>query len=144
MAYQGEYFVQRYGARRGGGDTTLRPECSRRAFRVSAGTDATRVASYNPWSHSPGSLRKTVGACDLPGAQLPRPRDRAQDVDRERHLVLNEEGKRVAFQVGQLADLLVPDRDYFACPRRESRTSRRTHPWSAAKIVLRCRRIRAP
>jgi hypothetical protein len=28
----------------------------------------------------------------------------------------NEEGKKGRIEVGQLADLIVPDRDYFACP----------------------------
>jgi len=28
----------------------------------------------------------------------------------------NEEGKKGRIQVGQFADLMVPDRDYFSCP----------------------------
>ncbi|RTL63955.1 MAG: amidohydrolase, partial [Hyphomicrobiales bacterium] len=31
----------------------------------------------------------------------------------------NEEGKKGRITVGQLADLIVPDRDYFACPEAE-------------------------
>jgi predicted amidohydrolase YtcJ len=31
----------------------------------------------------------------------------------------NEEGKKGRIQVGQLADLIVPDRDYFACSEYE-------------------------
>jgi len=31
----------------------------------------------------------------------------------------NEEGKKGRIQVGQLADLIVPDRDYFSCPEDE-------------------------
>src|ERR1700741_5184945 len=48
MAYQGEYFVERYGARA----AEATPPVARmlaRGIRTSAGTDATRVASYNPW-----------------------------------------------------------------------------------------------
>ena len=48
MAYQGEYFVERYG--HGAADAT--PPVARilsKGVKVSAGTDATRVASYNPW-----------------------------------------------------------------------------------------------
>ena len=48
MAYQGEYFVERYGL--GAAETT--PPITRMmaaGIKVSAGTDATRVASYNPW-----------------------------------------------------------------------------------------------
>src|SRR5215475_3882512 len=48
MAYQGEYFVERYGARA----AEATPPIARmlgEGVRISAGTDATRVASYNPW-----------------------------------------------------------------------------------------------
>ena len=31
----------------------------------------------------------------------------------------NEEGKKGRIEVGQLADLIVPDRDYFGCPEHE-------------------------
>jgi Amidohydrolase family len=31
----------------------------------------------------------------------------------------NEEGKKGRIQVGQLADLIVPDRDYFSCPEAD-------------------------
>src|SRR5215831_6311884 len=55
MAYQGEYFVDRYGQR--AAEST--PPISRiiaSGVKVSAGTDATRVASYNPWVSLRGSL----------------------------------------------------------------------------------------
>jgi len=48
MAYQGEYFVERYGF----GAAEATPPIKKiidRGVKVSAGTDATRVASYNPW-----------------------------------------------------------------------------------------------
>src|SRR4030095_9851458 len=48
MAYQGEYFINRYGAER----TKRTPPIKRMlelGVPVGAGTDATRVASYNPW-----------------------------------------------------------------------------------------------
>src|SRR6201993_5318053 len=48
MAYQGEYFVERYGA----GAAEATPPIARMleaGIPVSACTDATRVASYNPW-----------------------------------------------------------------------------------------------
>src|SRR5262249_52856212 len=48
MAYQGEYFLDRYGK-----EQTMRTPPIRRMLElgvpVGAGTDATRVASYNPW-----------------------------------------------------------------------------------------------
>src|SRR6266853_700766 len=48
MAYQGEYFVERYGS----AAASATPPFARmlaKGLHVSAGTDATRVASYNPW-----------------------------------------------------------------------------------------------
>jgi predicted amidohydrolase YtcJ len=120
MAYQGEYFVERYG--RGAAEAT--PPISRMlkaGLKVSAGTDATRVASYNPWV----SLAWLVTGKTVAGLQLyPR-----QDwLDRETALRMwteyvtwfsNEEGKKGRIEVGQFADLIVPDRDYFACAEDE-------------------------
>ena len=89
MAYQGEYFVERYG--RGAAEST--PPIARMlktGLKVSAGTDATRVASYNPWVALAWLVTgKTVGGLRIyPPAELPRPRDCAADVDRKRDLVL--------------------------------------------------------
>jgi predicted amidohydrolase YtcJ len=87
MAYQGEYFVERYGA----GAAEATPPVAKildRGVRTSAGTDATRVASYNPWV----SLAWLVTG-KTPPAQLPGPRDGASDVDRECRLVLKRRGQ---------------------------------------------------
>jgi len=120
MAYQGEYFVERYG--RGAAEAT--PPISqmlKAGLKVSAGTDATRVASYNPWVALAWLVTgKTVG-----GLQI-YPRHNC--LDRETALRMwtenvtwfsNEEGKKGRIEVGQLADLIVPDRDYFACAEDE-------------------------
>ena len=48
MAYQGEYFVERYGHGVAEATPPLRKMLDK-GVNVSAGTDATRVASYNPW-----------------------------------------------------------------------------------------------
>jgi predicted amidohydrolase YtcJ len=116
MAYQGEYFVERYG--RGAAEAT--PPIARMlkaGLKVSAGTDATRVASYNPWVALAWlATGKTVGGMQL----YPQ----ANCLDRETALRMwtenvtwfsNEEGKKGRIEVGQFADLIVPDRDYFAC-----------------------------
>ena len=120
MAYQGEYFVERYGA----GAAEATPPVKRmleRGMKVSAGTDATRVASYNPWvSLSWLVTGKTVG-----GMQLYPQRN---CLDREGALRMwtenvtwfsNEQGKKGRIEAGQLADLVVPDRDFFACAESE-------------------------
>src|SRR5580693_4664138 len=48
MAYQGEYFVGRYGLK-AAESTPPFARMLEKGLPVSAGTDATRVASYNPW-----------------------------------------------------------------------------------------------
>ncbi|MDR3398089.1 MAG: amidohydrolase [Pandoraea sp.] len=116
MAYQGEYFVERYGA----GAAEATPPVKRmleKGVNVSAGTDATRVASYNPWvSLSWLVTGKTVGGMRL--------YEQANCVDRETALRMwtekvtwfsNEVGKKGRIEAGQLADLIVPDRDFFGC-----------------------------
>jgi predicted amidohydrolase YtcJ len=120
MAYQGEYFVERYGF--GAAEET--PPIRRMmaaGVRVSAGTDATRVASYNPWV----SLAWLVTGRTVAGLRLYSSRN---CVDRETALRMwtenvtwfsNEEGKKGRIQVGQFADLVVPDRDYFSCAEDE-------------------------
>jgi predicted amidohydrolase YtcJ len=117
MAYQGEYFVERYGA----AAAEATPPVARmleKGVRTSAGTDATRVASYTPWV----SLAWLVTGRTVGGLRLYPQRNR---LDRDTALRMwtekvtwfsNEEGKKGQIAVGQLADLIVPDRDFFACP----------------------------
>jgi predicted amidohydrolase YtcJ len=117
MAYQGEYFVERYGA----GAAQATPPIAKmldRGVRISAGTDATRVASYNPWVSLAWLITgKTVGELSL----YPR----SNCADRQTALRMwtengtwfsNEEGKKGRIAVDQLADLVVPDRDFLSCP----------------------------
>jgi len=120
MAYQGEYFIERYG--HGAAEAT--PPIAKmleKGVKVSAGTDATRVASYNPWvSLSWMITGKTVGGTSL----YPR----RNCLDRETALRMwtenvtwfsNEEGKKGRIEKGQFADLIVPDKDFFACAEDE-------------------------
>jgi predicted amidohydrolase YtcJ len=120
MAYQGEYFVERYGF--GAAEET--PPIRRMmaaGVKISAGTDATRVSSYNPWV----SLAWLVTGKTVAGLRIYSPRN---CLDRETALRMwaenvtwfsNEEGKKGRIQVGQFADLIVPDRDYFSCGEDE-------------------------
>jgi predicted amidohydrolase YtcJ len=120
MAYQGEYFVERYG-REAAEATPPITKILKKGIRVSAGTDATRVASYNPWV----SLAWLVTGKTVAGMQLYPQRN---CLDRETALRMwtdnvtwfsNEEGKKGRIEVGQFADLIVPDRDYFSCSENE-------------------------
>ncbi|MET0314883.1 MAG: amidohydrolase [Hansschlegelia sp.] len=120
MAYQGEYFVERYGY----GAAEATPPFARmleKGVKISAGTDATRVASYNPWV----SLAWLVTGRTVGGLQLYPTRNR---LDRETALRMwtenvtwfsNEIDKKGRVEAGQLADLIVPDRDFFSCRDEE-------------------------
>src|SRR5205814_9104033 len=48
MAFQGEYFIDRYGKKAAEASPPIRRMLGM-GIPVGAGTDATRVASYNPW-----------------------------------------------------------------------------------------------
>jgi predicted amidohydrolase YtcJ len=114
MAFQGEYFVERYG-RAAAEHTPPIQRMLRSGLPVGAGTDATRVASYNPWvSLSWLVTGKTVGGLKLYPA--------SQTLDREQALRLwteantwfsGEVEKKGQIKVGQLADLAVLSDDYF-------------------------------
>ncbi|OEY94997.1 amidohydrolase [Acinetobacter proteolyticus] len=115
MAYQGEIFVQRYGL-----DAAKSTPPVKRMLElgvpVGAGTDATRVASYNPWvCLSWLSTGKTVGGLPL--------YDEQNLLDRKTALKLWTKGSawfsgehqhKGALSSVELADLIVLSDDYFA------------------------------
>jgi hypothetical protein len=120
MAYQGEYFVERYGFGAAEATPPIR-KIMDKGVKISAGTDATRVASYNPWV----SLAWLVTGMTVAGLRMYPQRN---CLDRETALRMwtenvtwfsNEEGKKGRIQVGQFADLIVPDRDFFSCADNE-------------------------
>ena len=120
MAYQGEYFVERYGSVAAEATPPV-AKILDKGVPVSAGTDATRVASYNPWV----SLAWLVTGRTVGGLRLYPQRN---CLDREAALRMwtenvtwfsNEVGKKGQIKVGQFADLIVPDRDFFACAEHE-------------------------
>ena len=120
MAYQGEYFVGRYGAAAAEATPPVKKILNRGA-KLSAGTDATRVASYNPWV----ALSWLVTGRTVGGLRITPQRN---CLDRETALRMwtenvtwfsNEEGRKGRIEVGQFADLIVPDRDYFSCAEHD-------------------------
>jgi predicted amidohydrolase YtcJ len=120
MAFQGEYFVDRYGA-----EAARRTPPVKRMLDsgvpVGAGTDATRVASYNPWVALSWLVTgKTVGGLSL----YPE----ANRLDRATALRLytsgsawfsGEEDVKGVIAPGQYADIAVLSADYFAVPENE-------------------------
>jgi predicted amidohydrolase YtcJ len=116
MAYQGEYFVERYGEKAAEGTPPV-ARMLERGIPTSAGTDATRVASYNPWVSLAWLVTgKTVGGLRIYPQRNCLDRETALRMWTEKVTWFsNEVGKKGQIAVGQLADLIVPDRDFFAC-----------------------------
>src|SRR5690242_4588912 len=117
MAFQGEYFVERYGAQQAKRTPPIR-RMIEIVLPVEAGTDATRVSSYNPYL----SLYWLVTGKTIGGLGLYPEENR---LDREEALKLytmgsswfsTEDGKKGALAPGQLADLAVLSADYFSIP----------------------------
>ncbi len=120
MAYQGEYFVERYGAKA----AEAAPPVSRMlemGVPVGAGTDATRVASYNPFV----SLYWLVTGKTVGGTTLYPESNRLDRMEALRLWTVGsawfsgEAGKKGGIVPGQLADLAVLSRDYFSIPADE-------------------------
>lgn len=120
MAFQGEYFVDRYGAK-AAEQTPPIAKMLQMGIPVGAGTDATRVASYNPWVSLYWMVAgRTVGGMPLyPAANR---LDRAEALRRYTHgsaWFSGEEGKKGMIAPGYLADLVVLSADYFSVPEEE-------------------------
>jgi predicted amidohydrolase YtcJ len=122
MAFQGEYFVNRYGK-----DAAKRTPPIRRMLQlgvnVGAGTDATRVASYNPFV----SLYWLVSGKTVGGLAL---YDEENRMSREEALRLytsgsswfsTEQDVKGALSPGQFADFAVLSSNYFDIPEEEIR-----------------------
>jgi predicted amidohydrolase YtcJ len=115
MAYQGEFFAQRYGS-----DALRHTPPVRRMLQagvpVGAGTDATRVASYNPWV----ALYWLVSGRTLGGLQMYGDDNR---LERQEALQLwthgsawfsTEQARKGRLAPGQFADCALLSADYFA------------------------------
>ena len=120
MAYQGEYFRDRYGEAALRRTPPIREMLSS-GLPVGAGTDATRVASYNPFVSLYWLITgKTVGGLSM--------YDEANRIERMEALRLwtvgsswfsTEEDAKGSIVPGQLADLAVLSADYFSIPDEE-------------------------
>src|ERR1700760_2160045 len=120
MAFQGEYFVERYGSQQAKRTPPIR-RMLEMGIPVGAGTDATRVSSYNPYL----SLYWLITGKTIGGLGLYPEENR---LDRAEALKLytmgsswfsTEDGKKGALALGQLADLAVLSADYFSIPVEE-------------------------
>ena len=120
MAFQGEYFVERYGSQQAKRTPPIR-RMLEMGVPVGAGTDATRVSSYNPFL----SLYWLITGKTIGGLSLYEEENR---FDRAEALKLytmgsswfsTEDGKKGALIPGQLADLAVLSSDYFSIPEED-------------------------
>jgi len=136
MAFQGEYFQARYGKPAAASTPPIRRMLDM-GIPVGAGTDATRVASYNPWvSLYWLATGRTVGGVRL----YPE----ANRLDRTEALRLyttgsswfsGEDGKKGMLSPGQLADLAVLSADYLTIPEEEIRRIESVLTMVGGKVV---------
>jgi hypothetical protein len=120
MAFQGEYFVARYGAEA----AQRTPPVARMlnlGIPVGAGTDATRVSSYNPWVSLYWLVSgRTVGGLSLYDDKNRLGRSAALRLYTEGSAWFSgDDGKKGWIAAGQLADLAVLSADYFSVPEEE-------------------------
>jgi predicted amidohydrolase YtcJ len=136
MAFQGEYFVDRYGAEA----ARLTPPIARMLemdVPVGAGTDATRVASYDPWvSLYWLTTGKTLGGMPLYGEE--------NVLDRETALRLwtqgsawfsGEQDVKGTLAPGQYGDLAILSADLMSVPPEEIRRINAVMTMVGGKVV---------
>ncbi|MET8571473.1 amidohydrolase [Streptomyces sp. NPDC004783] len=120
LSFQGEAFVRRYGIGAAADAPPIRAMLGR-GLTVGAGTDATRVSSYNPWI----ALHWLVTGRTVGDLTLHPPHNR---VDRETALgmftaagaaLTGEQDLKGVLRPGFLADLTVLSEDYFTVPDPE-------------------------
>ena len=113
MAFQGEYFVDRYGSKAAEQTPPIQRMLAE-GVPVGAGTDATRVSSYNPWTSLYWLVSgRTVGGLELYPNGLSR--DTAlQLFTHGSAWFSSEQGKKGQIKVGQLADLTALSADFFS------------------------------
>ena len=113
MAFQGEYFVDRYGKQAAQSTPPIKRMLAE-GVPVGAGTDATRVSSYNPWTSLYWLVSgRTVGGLALYEEGLPR-ETALQLFTQGSAWFSSEQGKKGQIKVGQLADVAVLSQDFFS------------------------------
>lgn len=122
MAFQGEYFVDRYGAKAAERTPPIR-RMLETGVPVGAGTDATRVANYNPFN----SLYWLVSGRTLGGLELYPEANRLSRGEALRLYTIGsawfsgEQEEKGVLAAGRYADLVVLTEDYFQIPEERIR-----------------------
>jgi predicted amidohydrolase YtcJ len=136
MAFQGEYFVDRYGAKQAERTPPIR-RMLELGVPVGAGTDATRVASYNPFV----ALYWLVTGKTVGGAALYPENNRLERMEALRLYTVgsswfsSEEEKKGSIVSGQLADLAVLSADYFSIPEEQIKQLESVLTITGGKVV---------
>jgi predicted amidohydrolase YtcJ len=115
MAYQGEYFVERYGAKAAERTPPVR-RILEAGVPLGMGTDATRVASYNPWVALYWlTTGRTLGGLRIHGESNQLEREQAlRQWTHGSAWFSNEEHAKGRLAVGQFADFAVLSADFFS------------------------------
>jgi len=120
MAYQGETFINRYGKAQAEHSPPIKRMLAA-GVPVGAGTDATRVASYNPFV----SLYWLISGKTVGGTQMYPSANRFERMQALRLWTVgsswfsSEDGKKGALAPGQFADCAVLSADYFSIPEED-------------------------
>lgn len=117
MAFQGEYFIQRYGKEAAKRSPPIRKMLDL-GLPIGAGTDATRVASYNPWISLYWLVTgKTVGGTALYSDENKLERLEALQLYTMGSAKLSrEENFKGSLSIGMYADMAILSQDYFNVP----------------------------
>ncbi len=134
MAFQGEYFVDRYGKQAAEATPPIKRMLAE-GVPVGAGTDATRVSSYNPWTSLYWMVSgKTVGGLSL----YPEGLSREVAIQLFTHgsaWFSSEQDKKGMLKAGQLADLAVLSEDFFSVEEEAIKTIESVLTVVGGKIV---------
>ena len=120
LAYAGEFFVDRYGAENAKQAPPVRKMMDM-GLPVGAGTDGTRVASYNPWPALYWLITgKTVGDFRLAEPANRLTREEALHLYTQGSAwISNEETVKGTLENGMFADFALLSDDYFTVPEKE-------------------------
>ena len=136
LAFQGEHFLVRYGEEITRRSPPIR-EILDGGVPIGAGTDATRVSSYNPWI----ALYWLVSGKSIGGTEL---YPKSNRLDRMEALRLwtygggwfsGEQQVKGSVEVGKLADIAILSRDYFTVPEEDIRAIRSVLTIVGGKVV---------
>src|SRR5690606_1756839 len=136
MAYAGEFFVERYGEEKAKQAPPIRKMMDL-GLPVGAGTDGTRVASYNPWPALYWLITgKTVGDFQMAEPDNRLTREEALHLyTKGSAWISNEETVKGTLENGMYADFTLLSDDFFTIPEKEITTLKSVLTIVGGKVV---------